>query len=279
MIIIRTIGGLCNRMRALNSAIHLGKINKQNRIKLVWERNKDLNASFNDLFEPIEGVKVAEYNPIFNHFDLFAKRKKTIVQKIKYKALKHYFKVLEYKYLDNQTIRNYRYNSDYWENLKPNVVLDTCYDFFEIKPETNHYQLFVPRYHLKKRIKHEVSRFGDYTVGLHIRRTDNKNAIEYSSTDLFIDKMEALLKNNPETRFFLATDDPQLEDDLCKRFGSTILTQKSKDLDRNSKKAIEDAVVDLYSLSQTQLILGSYWSSFSNVAAEINKKELIIISK
>ena len=41
--------------------------------------------------------------------------------------------------------------------------------------------------------------------------------------------------------------------------------------------AIKDALIDLYGLSRCRLILGSYWSSFSETAAAIGGSELLIV--
>jgi hypothetical protein len=43
---------------------------------------------------------------------------------------------------------------------------------------------------------------------------------------------------------------------------------------RNLQKGIQDAVVDMYCLAGCQKIIGSYFSSFSEVAAQINGIEL-----
>jgi hypothetical protein len=74
----------------------------------------------------------------------------------------------------------------------------------------------------------------------------------------------------------LATDDAQEEKLLKNRYGSRIITHQ-KVLDRSSLQGIKDAMVDLYTLSATDAIWGSYWSSFSDMAATIgNKKKEVV---
>ncbi|MDR2121881.1 MAG: hypothetical protein LBP34_02035 [Flavobacteriaceae bacterium] len=41
-----------------------------------------------------------------------------------------------------------------------------------------------------------------------------------------------------------------------------------KVLDRNLKQGIQDAVVDMFCLANTQKIYGFYWSSYSEIAAK-----------
>lgn len=48
---------------------------------------------------------------------------------------------------------------------------------------------------------------------------------------------------------------------------------------RQDENGIADAVVDLFILSRTQRLYGSYWSSFSEVAAQIGNIPLEIVRK
>jgi hypothetical protein len=105
------------------------------------------------------------------------------------------------------------------------------------------------------------------TIGLHIRRTDNANAVKYSPTSLFFAKVEEELKATPQIKFYLATDDPNEEKTFIDRFGESIIIYQKHSLDRNNPIAIKDALVDLYNLSHCSKIFGSYWSSFSDTAA------------
>lgn len=130
---------------------------------------------------------------------------------------------------------------------------DGDYNIFKIKEEM-----------LPKNAK-SFPLYGAY--GIHIRRTDNEMAVKYSPTSLFIDKMEKLLRINPNVKFFLATDEPSEERLFLDRFGDSIITHHKKSFDRNDPQAIRDAVIDLWFLAHCRKIYGSYWSSFSDVAA------------
>ena len=48
-------------------------------------------------------------------------------------------------------------------------------------------------------------------VGMHIRRTDMKRAIEKSPDYLFYNKIDELAKADPNVRIFLCTDDSDLK--------------------------------------------------------------------
>ena len=50
MIIIQPIGGLCNRMRAINSARVLAK-KRGETLKVIWNVNPELGCPFEELFQ------------------------------------------------------------------------------------------------------------------------------------------------------------------------------------------------------------------------------------
>jgi hypothetical protein len=52
MLVLRPVGGLCNRMLAIASAIQLAKDSNKS-LKIIWERDAMLNASFEDLFKAL----------------------------------------------------------------------------------------------------------------------------------------------------------------------------------------------------------------------------------
>jgi hypothetical protein len=115
------------------------------------------------------------------------------------------------------------------------------------------------------------------TVGIHLRRTDNARAKQASPTDLFIAAMERELEMNAASRFFLATDDPEEEILLQKRFGDRLIMHPKRSRRRDDPLAIQDAVVDLYCLAACRRIYGSFWSSFSETAQQLGSAELLIL--
>ena len=48
MIYIEPLGGLCNRMRAVNSALCLAELTKQKMV-IVWRENEELNCPYTAL--------------------------------------------------------------------------------------------------------------------------------------------------------------------------------------------------------------------------------------
>lgn len=257
-ILVQPLGGLCNRMRAIAGAASLAeKLNRN--LLIIWTCDTTLNAKFSDLFEGIP-YRLVEYP----------------LNSIKYKILYHWYKDVRHcSILDDQWIsanaRGKEYNT--WKELveNKNLFLQTNLDILF----DGDYSIFEA----KRSVIEELNNVScdENTVGLHIRRTDNANAIKYSPTELFFSKVEEELCSNPETKFYLATDDPQEEKLFIERYGHRIVVYQKNSLDRNNPLAIKDALVDLYNLSRCRKIYGSYWSSFSDTAAlwtGIEKEEL-----
>lgn len=102
-------------------------------------------------------------------------------------------------------------------------------------------------------------------------------SIKYSPSELFLEAIEKEIENNSAVKFYLATDDSQEEKLITERFGDRICTYKKRSVDRNTEVAIVDAMIDLTNLASCYKIYGSYYSSFSDVAAiwgNIEKKVL-----
>ena len=137
--------------------------------------------------------------------------------------------------------------------------------FFEFK--------LIP--HLQKTAWSITREFHCKTIGLHIRRTDHPNAPKYSSDESFILKIDALIRN--DHNFYLSTDSYSIKTRLKSLYGNKILIHETKSLDRNTKSGIQDAIVDLFCLSRTTKILGSFGSSYSQLAARLNQIPLDII--
>ena len=246
--IVHPLGGLCNRMRAIVGAVSLAE--KTYRIPIIiWTQDVTLNARFSDLFEPLP-FRVIECP----------------LDSLKYKLMFHWYKDVRHcMFLDDKWISSNARGKDFdiWRNLVEgkDLFLQTNLDvFFD-----GDYSIFKAKASLINELNNIKT--DSNTIGLHIRRTDNVNAIKYSPTSLFFERVEEELKVNPQTKFYLATDDPQEEQAFIDKFGKCILVYKKHSLDRNNPIAIKDALVDLYNLSHCRKIYGSYWSSFSDTAA------------
>ena len=257
MIIIQPSGGLCNRMRVINSGWRLAR-ERQEKLLVLWNCNAELNCPFESLFRPVSEFKITSIHSVADPRKLFHQKTAR-------------------NYLTNEEILAHRtpdgcLDPDYVHALSGKTYIFTWEWFYP----SEDYHLFIPTDSLQKRIDEMTAQFGSSCAGVHIRRTDNQPAIGKSSTDAFIQSMKKELEEDPCTCFYLATDDMTEEARLREAFPGKILSNQRRCLDRDSIEGMHDALLDLYCLANTRKIIGSYFSSFTDIAADMHKIPKVI---
>lgn len=116
--------------------------------------------------------------------------------------------------------------------IKTCHAIDTYYDYNKI---------FRPVDHIEARIKQLTSLFSSNTIGIHVRRTDHTIAIKESSDDYFFHLMDSELASNPQTNFYLATDDDTVKRKMEEKYGNKIITIHNAPLCRSSVKGMQHA--------------------------------------
>ncbi|MGD2035593.1 MAG: hypothetical protein PVF73_11085 [Bacteroidales bacterium] len=273
MITLHTYGGLGNRIRSIDSLLAITAQHKRE-ITVIWERTYILNCKFSDLFILPDFVHMIE--------------KASSNSPLGMKVINGYRKIMRMlgvripsgydKYIFEDDLKKLKTGDyDFTDFLNyDSLFIETQHRFYS---NGNDFALFRPVSGIENRVKKISEKFTKNTVGLHIRRTDNKLSIENSPLELFISAMNDELEANSGTVFFLATDSSDVEKELNDLFPGKIITQQNKELSRNSEQGIQDALVDMLCLSRTKKIYGSFWSSFSEIAAAFGKIDLKIISK
>jgi len=136
--------------------------------------------------------------------------------------------------------------------------------------------LFVPTREIQETIDSLTSHFTEHVIGVHIRRTDNVKSIQQNDVDDFLRCMDQRLEDFPNVMFYVATDDRAVKQTMINRYGNRIIFHPAT-LERTSLQGMKDAVVDLWCLSQTKEIIGSYHSSYSEIAAQLGGAKLTIL--
>lgn len=268
------VGGLANRMKAIDAAIQLIS-GTDLALKIYWFRDKGLNCRFNQLFQPLDLPQVSLIEATsFDSFSYDRPRKRNLYIPRFFQSF--YFDDCVYE--AEATERMYQHFDFRSWAINKCTYLASCVYFFPPAPDARLFQFFHPVPALQQRID-EVSRtFGNRCVGVHIRRTDNLSSINESPTKLFVDRMQMMLQSDKDTCFYLASDSPEEKSKMKATFGKRILTSVT-DLSRNSVQGIQDALVELYALSKTKMILGSVKSSYSETAAQIGQIECQFMKK
>lgn len=267
---ISAAGGLANRMRAIASGVAIGQ-KYGYPVKAVWYQNKDINAPFDVIFEtdrlPFAVKEVGKHK-----YDLFFGR--TLRRNFGLQKWANFLIGRKYvKYLNE-------INRDEIDvelsGLKRSCVIYSWEQFAAVDHELIN-RLFRPTRRVLE-VKEEILDGRKPDVALHIRRTDNKWAIEHSPLELFEAKIEEELERNGDTLFYLATDDNSVKELLTNKYPGKIITNHRK-ADRTTVEGIIDAVAEMYIMSGCRRIYGSYWSSYSQMSALIGNRQLITLTK
>jgi hypothetical protein len=270
MLVIEPVGGLCNRLRALDSAIAFAEENNIP-LSVVWILGPSCNCRFSDLFIVPKQVKKL-FEPAVGPLEILLHRTVDICAV-----------VLPYYFLDLRRIKELKSEldstchgiGDYLRRfVSDHSIFLQSYSRFYYSSSSAPFRSFVPQ----KSIQDIIDGYSvENMIGVHIRRTDNQRSIINAPFEKFVQYMQAEINADRSAQFFLATDDPKIEIALKHRFPGRIVTHVKKSLDRNNPTAIRDAVVDLYCLSNCRKILGTYWSSFSETASQIRGIDMILV--
>lgn len=270
MITIKPYGGLGNRIRSVDSAIALAECTGK-KLRVIWDANAELNCPFSELFKESDKFELKEISTMY--FPRKINEKISILlHKLSINYPFSYDSILHESDISRLKSENYNFCD---QKRFDRIYININGSFLTPKEP---YKYFKPVKSIESRVEDLSKEFASYTVGVHIRRTDNKMAIINSPLERFIDLMTQEKSRNEKVKFFLSTDSPETEKIVVERFPDDIIVNK-KELRRNRKQGIQDALVDLLCLSKTSSIIGSYWSSFTEVASEMGRIPLIVAGK
>lgn len=274
-------GGISNRLKCLISLWRIGNLSNRN-LLVYWPRNSVCGVNFKDLFK--------------NNFQEISKKKLYDLKKKDYKfhdpndisfknSSKKYLisdtwrwaflkgeKIT--KYLPKNKIKNYPIYKSSTNPIQDYEGID--FAFNNINPKVkNEILKYLKKIKIIKQIKEKISIFERENkirncVGIHMRRGDylkGKDKIGFVSDDCgFINRMNQLIKINPKEKFFLCTDSEETQQKFKKLFGNRIVTFTKTNFDRNSVLFTQEGLIDLLILSKTKRILGTYGSTYTEMA-------------
>lgn len=251
--------GLANRIRAISSGIALAGMIRAD-LSLVWSLDFHLNCPYEMLFMPDPAIISVENYP---------NEKEDLESYMQSKAFDRFILAKEVKSMKEE-------NYNFLELGKyTSLFMSSGASFLRNIPAWQ----FQPEESIGKNVKEMTSRFAKHMIGVHIRRGDNLESIAKSPIEGFYRRMDTELAENRRTAFFLATDSPEEEDKIRKRYPDRVISFAKKSLDRNEPGAIQEAMVDLLCLAATSRIIGSYWSSFSQLAAKIGNIKVVEVKE
>jgi hypothetical protein len=266
-------GGLANRLRVLGSALALQQAYGCP-LSCYWvARHGELHAPFYKLFEPIPGLHILDP-------PAFLDKLRPVLSRFSWR--RHYLHLLNRRL----GIARYVYEDSSHPgvieaalpSLRPllerdsglPVLIRTWQGFANFQLFLN---AFIPIEQLQARINSRFSPADPHLIGVHVRRSDHLPAIRYSPLVKFFAAVDSALLLNAESQLFLCSDDASVRLAFQRRYGKRVIVSEAE-LSRSSTAAIQDAVVDLFCLARCSSIIGSYHSSFSELAAMLGHRPL-----
>lgn len=265
--ILCPMGGLANRIRAIDSALTLCR-RFDRPLEIVWMRDaRQINARFSDLFEPPgqPGVRLREAS----FFDRLRYAPPVWRRNAKVPFLWQFarFGISERRLSVSRGFALQRAGAvpPQFARRARTVFLHVWWQI--VSPE-DHYAFFRPIPPLRAEIQTLTAAFPSRTVGVHVRRGDHAQATRLSPVEAFESRMDSLLDSGEADAFFLATDDPAVRKHFGLRYGSRLFSRGGSS-NRATLAGMRGAVVDLWTLSHCTSLLASAGSTFAPTAASL----------
>lgn len=272
MIIIEPCAGLGNRLLGLASAHTVAeKLGRE--LVVMWKREVGCNIRADELFDlPMQVIEISE-----NGF------KKEPIAQWKGDRVKKQWRQKAGRFFSCDDVEQIKQEQGY-EALyrmieqEPIVYIKAFGPICEVGAQD--YAFLKPAPGIIEKGARLFEKLDGNTVGVHVRRTDHTEAIANSPIDVFVEKMQQELTAEKETKFFVATDDATVREELRQKLPqTTLIFLESGIIDRNSREGLEDALIEMLALSKCKKIIGSYNSTFSLLPSYIGNIPLVIAAQ
>lgn len=276
------VAGLGNRIRALDAAVRLAAPCGA-KLRVFWFRDRECPCHFHSLFMENEQNPLSSLLADWECIEASSTRHFCHSRPCRvnaYLPLWPQLLMFRRRMYENAVPRRMAASFDFaaWLREGGDCLL-TTYDAFMGWPKGKMLPWFVPSEKVQMLMKPLSDEFYGRMVGLHIRRADNDRSIRTSPTELFHRRVNELIDENPATRFFLATDSPAERDALVRAFGKMRFVVPDYAPSRRTEDDILRAAAEMYLLARCDFVVGSYWSSFSKVAAALGGKKFELLRK
>lgn len=266
---LKPLGGLCNRLFAIDSAIKVCEDIGFD-LDIIWIRNEWLMAGFNELFRPIgnEKIKITFKDFSTNPF-LYSDKTLDYPKQRIYNSSLRFYQSLFFDWISH----GQKTRSLVLKEFEFNTIKTTRYPYIsswmKLRPEPLTFSHFVPIQIIMDRIELESKKFNDNTIGVHVRRTDHATVIKQSPLSLYFEMMDSILLESSEKEFFVSSDSENVKNEIKAKYKEKVTFMSPGKAVRTSYDGMEEAVVDLFLLSRTVRIMGNSLSSFAKAASEI----------
>lgn len=276
MIIVEPCAGLGNRFLGMASAYHWAQ-QTGDELTVLWKTERVMGARNEAVFSLPDGIRVIHAKDFgykdkpFSHF-----RYQMLEKKLRKKA--DYFSDVD---MTNDLFVE-KGNAYYEEVMKNNDLkfIRAFSQFHDFSGIDRPLEFIKSTDYVREKADSVISGIDNSSnIGVHIRRTDNQVCINNSPLEVFIEAMEKEIEKDDRVTFYIASDDLDTILELKRRFGDRIYYMAEKNFERDSDKGIADAFAELICLSHANKIIGSFYSTYSRIAAMLSGIELEVVKK
>jgi len=280
---IEVKNGLCNRLRAMASAYNISK-NSGRKMVIIWKPDFHCEATFSELFI---------WSKIFDGSELI--ESETAHNCVYYQIKEHNQNFVKYDYM-NICETNQYIDDQVNQDIYISSACSLNNKFVSWIKDTELLRQLEPQLDIQKIINNCSENFEIHKcIGIHIRM--GQNPINHSFEDVslysenskksihkwrenshwskFLQKIDEILLLNDKQKFFLSCDNNDGYEIIKAKYPDNIHMYTRVEFDRSSGQ-LKSAVIDLWLLQKCLYILGSNWSSFSEVSHRLNGKKILI---
>jgi hypothetical protein len=258
--------GLGNRLRAIASAANIA--NKTEReLVVVWEPDHHCECGFLDLFD-YEGLVIENSfleKAKENNWDIYNYMEAELdSDKDKELAIGTNNIYVRSAYALNSSLTDWEGENNFIKKLKPVKKVAEIVNSFDVSGAIAVHVRMEAGKGLDDNTYDSVENWTqEGHNSLHFWR-------EKSHYSHFIKRIDELVAKNPTKKIFLATDMPETYKIFQRYYGNKLVFLKRNIYDR-SKEQIIYGLIDAILLSRCESMLGSTWSSFSELAIRLSE--------
>jgi hypothetical protein len=290
-IYINAKNGLGNRMRAFASAYNIG-ISSGREVVLIWIPDNHCGAKFTDLFKinnVLNGVIIMDVD--IDNLDKEIVRYDFLENEyvIRDKLIYNFMGAERNLPIDDTTdkdiyivsacvLKNHHTN---WNKecafLRKLEVIDPIAKQINIF-ERNYSMDQVIGVHIRMGQPPDINNYEDVSTYTDKQKVEMEKWRANSHWSIFLNEMKRIIRVKNNQKFFLCCDNPEAYYHIISEIKSNIISTPKERYDRSSGQIIS-AVIDVMLLAKTKYILGSGWSSFTELATRLGGNDCKIAGR
>lgn len=285
---INVKNGLGNRLRALASAYNIAQATNRQLI-LIWTSDFHCDAKFTQLFK---------LNYLFNDVIIIEDEDNIeIIDAIEYKISENEYiigdkVVYNYvgfngKYIDDTTHNNiyvvsacvlnsqhtdWYKESDFLKRLE--IIDDIASQIYSFEMNNNMPEMIG--IHIRMGQPADIAKYEDISAYSETAKASMIKWRNNSHYSKFLDEMDKIITENPKQIFFLCCDNQDAYKAIL-NLNKYNISYVNKIIYDRSLEQVKTAIVDIMLLSKTKYLLGSNWSSFTEIVGRLSGRKTKLV--